>query len=408
MLKNEIKVLGWAGLFAVAAMCSMIACGSDDPLEGDDADDDAPTADGGKKDSGGGKDSGAGKDSGTGRDSGPARDSGPVPADASSDASLDPDADAPEDAGIDGSLDAGPGAVRLTVTRAGAGTGTVTSAPAGISCGATCQADFALDTEVTLTATPSVGSTFTGWTGACTGTATCVVSLEESAAVTATFAAEVLVEHAVMLNEILVNPPNGNTKSEFVELRCTPGMALSSHYFVILDGDFINNAPATRGKILVSKRLSGNCGTNGLVLLQEDTQYGGVAGTTYLAGSFSNLEGGSQTYLLIDSAADLALPVGAFLDANADGIIDDAALRAKVGDSLSVDDGSAQDLDYSPAVLSAAFTIQGQARFPGTSTTSAANWYFGSVVGAPAAYGSKSPNFPAGGALTPGAANSGP
>ena len=44
---------------------------------------------------------------------------------------------------------------RLTVTKAGAGTGTVTSAPAGITCGATCAAAFASGTPVTLTATPA-------------------------------------------------------------------------------------------------------------------------------------------------------------------------------------------------------------------------------------------------------------
>src|SRR5207302_100401 len=53
----------------------------------------------------------------------------------------------------------------LTLTTAGAGSGTVTSAPAGISCGATCVAAFPSGTAVTLTATPAAGSTFTGWTG---------------------------------------------------------------------------------------------------------------------------------------------------------------------------------------------------------------------------------------------------
>src|SRR5260370_1087532 len=51
----------------------------------------------------------------------------------------------------------------LSVTRAGTGTGTVTSSPAGITCGATCSAQFAPGTIVTLSQTPTSGSTFSGW-----------------------------------------------------------------------------------------------------------------------------------------------------------------------------------------------------------------------------------------------------
>ena len=40
----------------------------------------------------------------------------------------------------------------LAIQKAGAGTGTVTSAPAGLTCGATCSQTFAIGTVVTLTA----------------------------------------------------------------------------------------------------------------------------------------------------------------------------------------------------------------------------------------------------------------
>jgi uncharacterized repeat protein (TIGR01451 family) len=75
----------------------------------------------------------------------------------------------------------------LTVTKAGTGSGMVTSSPAGIDCGATCSASFASGTTVTLTATPDAGSTFTGWSGACTGTGPCTVTMDQDRAVTATF-----------------------------------------------------------------------------------------------------------------------------------------------------------------------------------------------------------------------------
>ena len=75
----------------------------------------------------------------------------------------------------------------LTVSRAGTGTGTVTSSPAGISCGSSCTASLAGGTAVTLTATPATGSTFAGWSGACTGTAACTVTMTAAKTVSATF-----------------------------------------------------------------------------------------------------------------------------------------------------------------------------------------------------------------------------
>ncbi|MEZ5501644.1 MAG: putative Ig domain-containing protein [Halioglobus sp.] len=73
----------------------------------------------------------------------------------------------------------------LSVQKLGAGTGTVTGN--SIDCGATCDATFDEGSEVTLVATPDAGSKFTGWSGACAGTGSCVVTLNAAATVTATF-----------------------------------------------------------------------------------------------------------------------------------------------------------------------------------------------------------------------------
>ena len=75
----------------------------------------------------------------------------------------------------------------LTVTEAGTGSGTVTSSPAGISCPTTCSANYNSGTPVTLTATAGTGSTFAGWSGACSGTGTCQVTMSAAQSVTATF-----------------------------------------------------------------------------------------------------------------------------------------------------------------------------------------------------------------------------
>ncbi|NOT58188.1 MAG: LamG domain-containing protein [Deltaproteobacteria bacterium] len=77
------------------------------------------------------------------------------------------------------------GPYALTVTKAGTGSGTV-SGP-GVSCGRDCAQSYAGNTTVTLAAVPVAGSTFTGWSGSCTGTSACTLSMTAAKAVTATF-----------------------------------------------------------------------------------------------------------------------------------------------------------------------------------------------------------------------------
>ncbi len=81
-----------------------------------------------------------------------------------------------------------PTRARLSVTTDGSGAGSVTSVPAGINCGATCGAYFAIGSTATLTATAASGSVHTGWSGGGTGTSsTRVVTLNAATSVTATF-----------------------------------------------------------------------------------------------------------------------------------------------------------------------------------------------------------------------------
>jgi hypothetical protein len=68
------------------------------------------------------------------------------------------------------------------------GNGTVTSNPAGINCGPTCTSSFAPGSSVTLTATPSSVSVFSGWKGcdSSMGT-TCTVAMSGARNVEAGF-----------------------------------------------------------------------------------------------------------------------------------------------------------------------------------------------------------------------------
>jgi len=81
----------------------------------------------------------------------------------------------------------GDGAITLSVSRDGSGSGVVTSAPSGINCGSTCSASFNKGVKVTLTPAPDSDSVFAGWSDACTGKGTCVVTMSESKSVKATF-----------------------------------------------------------------------------------------------------------------------------------------------------------------------------------------------------------------------------
>jgi len=76
----------------------------------------------------------------------------------------------------------------LTAARAGTGSGTVTADSGGLACGTTCTARYVAGASVTLTATPTNGSTFAGWSGDCSGAAaTVAVTMSATRTCTAAF-----------------------------------------------------------------------------------------------------------------------------------------------------------------------------------------------------------------------------
>ena len=81
------------------------------------------------------------------------------------------------------------GGFTVSVVKTGTGTGTVVSAPPGISCGTACSAGYFSGNPVTLTATPSAGAIFTGWSGGCSGSGACTLAGNGSVTVNADFAA---------------------------------------------------------------------------------------------------------------------------------------------------------------------------------------------------------------------------
>ncbi len=75
----------------------------------------------------------------------------------------------------------------LNVGIAGTGFGSVVSAPSGITCGDDCSETYLPGTTATLTPLPAAGATFAGWSGACSGTDACTVTMSAARSVTATF-----------------------------------------------------------------------------------------------------------------------------------------------------------------------------------------------------------------------------
>jgi carboxypeptidase T len=70
------------------------------------------------------------------------------------------------------------------------GSGSVASNPPGISCPSDCNETWAYGTPVVLSATPDAGNAFTGWSGDCSGTGTCNLTMDTAHTVTATFAVQ--------------------------------------------------------------------------------------------------------------------------------------------------------------------------------------------------------------------------
>lgn len=107
------------------------------------------------------------------------------------------------------------------------GDGAVTSADRVISCPAgICAQSVAPDTSVTLTAKGTKG-VFTGWTGACAGTAaTCSITVDSDAPVTATFKTPFkLVTRVTGLGSVSTNPTGTSfLQGTVVTLTATPAV----------------------------------------------------------------------------------------------------------------------------------------------------------------------------------------
>jgi YVTN family beta-propeller protein len=122
----------------------------------------------------------------------------------------------------------------LSVVLEGSGSGTVTSNPMGINCGTSCNSSFATGTAVILDASPSSGSTFSGWSTNCSGTGACNVTMTSDEFVTATLSAippdfsmqpasaSLTAQRGTQMTDVItIAPLNGVSFVSTIQLSCT-------------------------------------------------------------------------------------------------------------------------------------------------------------------------------------------
>ena len=150
----------------------------------------------------------------------------------------------------------------LTVTLVGSGS--VASTPSGIDCGATCSASFTDGSIVGLTATPAAGFAFGGWSGGCTGTTDCNVTMSSDQAVTATFT-------AIVNGTPVANPQSVTTPQDTpVPITLTGSDPESDPLTYAISSSPTHGALAGTGALLTYTPAAGYTGTDSFAFTVSD------------------------------------------------------------------------------------------------------------------------------------------
>jgi hypothetical protein len=156
----------------------------------------------------------------------------------------------------------------LNFSATGSGGGTISATPLGAICGSNCY-EYASGTPVILTPNPSSGSAFAGWSGACSGTGTCSVTMKSNLAVSATFT-NGTTDAVTPLNVGSVGGCAGGTLTGNVTVTAPSGVTWIA-YANQNDGDDFGITPAT---------VSGSGSGVVSYTLTAYTQYGTCTDTT--------------------------------------------------------------------------------------------------------------------------------
>jgi hypothetical protein len=141
----------------------------------------------------------------------------------------------------------------LTVTKSGTGSGTVTSSAGGIACGATCAAEFDAGTSVTLVATSGAGSTFAGWSGACTGTGQCTLTMDAAKTADAIFNQVLRPASCVVPN--VKRKALASAKRQIVAAHCRTGRVTKARSKTVPRGKVISQRPKAGKKLAPASKI---------------------------------------------------------------------------------------------------------------------------------------------------------
>jgi uncharacterized repeat protein (TIGR02543 family) len=183
----------------------------------------------------------------------------------------------------------------LNVSIAGQGTGSVSSVPSGISCGQYCTATYGQGTSITLAATPSTNSVFSGWSGACSGVSSCVVSMSSNQTVTANFSPLSNPPPTSTLSLTVSGPGSGSVVSVPSGINCSTSCSDS----FTTSTQVTLTATASSGSVFTGWDSSACAGTDPCtVILTSDTSVGAAFNQAFpVTVAFTGSGAGSVTSL---------------------------------------------------------------------------------------------------------------
>jgi hypothetical protein len=148
----------------------------------------------------------------------------------------------------------------LTITKSGAGAGTVTSSVGAINCGTSCTADLDQGTSIKLTASASSGSTFAGWSGACAGMSSCIVTIDAVKTATARFDKIEQQQQQQQAGSKCVVPnvkrkPLAKAKRRIAAAHCRTGKVTKAKSKTVPQGRVISQKPPAGKKLAAGSKV---------------------------------------------------------------------------------------------------------------------------------------------------------
>ncbi|MCB0826644.1 MAG: PEP-CTERM sorting domain-containing protein [Armatimonadetes bacterium] len=147
---------------------------------------------------------------------------------------------------------------------------------------------------------------------------------------------------AVMINELVINPPGADNGGEFFELLGGANESLADMWLLVIEGD--STGAGTIDKALSLDAFS--TGSNGLFLWRDSAAINSIdAATSVNTDDFNpDIENGSNSFLLVSGFTGAQ---GDDIDSDNDGIVDATYTSlGSVVDGVGVHDGGATDLNY--------------------------------------------------------------